>query len=103
VATLTYLYDPANQLTEIRNGGLTQMTLSHEANGNLATRVDGALTTSFTYSRYLAAHYPGDVLVGAAWGGTLGWVCAQWVRRRRVSGSALRHGNVRGVPRPPRE
>ncbi len=49
LATLTYLYDPANQLTEIRNGGLTQTTLAYDLSGNLATRLDGALTTAYTY------------------------------------------------------
>jgi len=45
------------------------------------------LAVGVAYSRaYLGVHYPGDVLAGAAWGGTLGWVCAQWVGRRWWSG-----------------
>lgn len=34
-----------------------------------------ALAAAVAYSRvYLGVHYPGDVIVGAAWGGLVGWV-----------------------------
>ncbi len=47
--TLTYLYDLANQLTEIRQGGVPQAALTYDLNGNLSTRVDGGVSTTFTY------------------------------------------------------
>ena len=77
LATLSYLYNPANQLTEIQSGGLTQTTFGYDPNGNLSTRVDGTLTTSYTYD-------PENRLVGVQ-GGSFDQTYTYDAQGRRIS------------------
>lgn len=60
-----------------------------------------ALAVSVAYSRvYLGAHYPGDVVVGAVWGGAVGWA----IMRGAISLLPPRYfprGNPAPIERPP--
>ena len=59
------------------------------------------LAVGVAYSRvYLGAHYPGDVIVGAVWGGAIGWA----LMRGAISLLPPRyfpHGNPAPIERPP--
>jgi RHS repeat-associated protein len=50
--TVAYIYDAANQLTEIRQGSETGALLAnlvYDPNGNLITKTEGTTTTNFSY------------------------------------------------------
>lgn len=49
VRTLSYTYDLAGRLTEVRESGVLTATYTYDANGNRLSRTDGGGTTNATY------------------------------------------------------